>query len=101
MGELTEVSHRWVSEDARKLYEAYAEQLREMQRKRAVDLGLSMDDGDEQTATALLKQNRKLRMSDEHRAEINKSWDEIMKPLIRRMCDVFSTGTVPVVTITR
>jgi hypothetical protein len=93
------VTHRWTDDTARQLYEAYATELREVQRKRAVDLGLSMDDGDEQTATNLLRQNRRLRMSERHRAEAWHAWQEVIDPLVRRMCDLHTRHTVPTIMV--
>lgn len=90
-----EVRHRWTNEDARKLYEALAEHLQEMTRKRAVDLGISMDDGDEKTAFELLKLNRRRRMSERHRAEVLESWAKIIDPHVKRMADILGTYTVP------
>lgn len=97
MDAISDISHRWTDENARLLYEAYSKQLREVLHKRAVDLGVSMDDGDEQTATALLKQNRRLRMSERHRAEVWESWQPIVDGLTRKMADIFGTYTVPVI----
>lgn len=97
----TEVRHRWTNDDARQLYEAYAVELREMIRKRAVDLGISMDDGDEQTATELLKQNRKLRMSEQHRAKVWAHWAVVIDPLVKRMADLYGTHTVPEIIVNK
>jgi len=94
-----DVHHRWTSDDARKLYELYASELREMTRKRAVDLGISMDDGDEHSAFELLKQNRRLRMSEEHRAKVWESWQSVIDPLVKRMTEHHMMHTVPVITI--
>lgn len=93
------VTHRWTDDVARQLYEALEKQLREMQRQRAVDLGISMDDGDEQTATALLRQNRRLRMSEQYRAEVRQAWQAVIEPLVRKMCDLHTRHTVPTIMI--
>lgn len=95
------VHHRWTSDDARKLYDLYADELREVQRKRAVDLGISMDDGDENTAYELLKQNRRLHMSEEHRAKVWESWQSVIDPLVKRMTELYMMHTVPEITITQ
>lgn len=92
---VVEMRHRWTDDNARQLYEAYAAELREVCRKRSVDLGISMDDGDEQTAFDLLTQNRKMRMSEQHRAEIWEAWQVVIDPLVRRMADLHGTFTVP------
>ena len=95
----TDVRHRWTNDAARQMYEAYEVELREMIRKRNVDLGVQMDDGDEQTAMALLRQNRRLRMSDQHRADVWESWQRVIDPLVRRMTDLYSEHTVPEITV--
>lgn len=93
------VTHRWTDDAARMLYEALEKQLREVQHKRAVDLGISMDDGDDQTATSLLRQNRQLRMAARHRAEVWHAWQEVIDPLVRKMCDLHTRHTVPTIMI--
>jgi hypothetical protein len=96
-----DVRHRWTNDVARQLYEMYAAELREMVRKRSVDLGISMDGGDEQTATNLLRQNRRLRMSEQHRAEVWEAWARVIDPLAKRMGDLYMTHTVPEITVSK
>lgn len=90
-----DVRHRWTSDAARSLYEALHSQLREVLHKRDVDLGISIADGDEQSATALLRHNRSLRMSDEHRAAVWEAWQRVIDPLVKRMADIYGEHTVP------
>jgi hypothetical protein len=101
VGDVTEVGHCWISEDARLLYEAYEKLLREVIHKRSVDLGIAMDDGDEQTATALLKQNRKLRMSEKHHADALRSWHPIVDVYTKKMAEIFATNTMPLIVINK
>lgn len=93
--QIAETRLRWINEDARNLYNAYESELREVIRKRAVDLGISMDDGDEQTAFELLKRNRKQRMSDEYRAQVWDGWQPIVDGLTKRMTDLRLQYTAP------
>jgi hypothetical protein len=90
-----EVTHKWTNDAMRQVYEACGDSLRELLRRRAVDLGQSMDDGDEVAAFELLKMNRRLRMSDEHRAEVWRSYQEIIDPIVKRMADIHMQWTVP------
>jgi len=99
VGEISEVGYRWTDENARQLYEAYEAELREMRRKRAVDLGISLDDGDDQTATALLRQNRTLRLSQAYRDEVREAWQAVIDPLVKRMVDLHGTYAVPYIII--
>lgn len=93
-------TYRWTNEAARQLYEACANELREAQHKRAVDLGISMDDGpDDATAFELLRRNRRLRMSAGHRAEVWEAWDKVINPLVQKMVDLRGAHTVPVIQI--
>lgn len=99
MGKVSTISHRWTDESARQLYELYAVELREMTRKRSVDLGISMGDGDNKTAFEALKENRRRRMSDEHRSEAWNSWQVVIDPLVKKMSDLYMHHTVPVIMI--
>lgn len=93
--------HRWTSDDARRLYELYEGELREVIRKRAVNLGISMDGGDEQTAFELLKTNRELRMSADRYAELLASWQPIIDALTRRMADIHMMHTTPEIIVVK
>lgn len=99
--QIAETRLRWINEDARSLCNTYENELREVIRKRSVDLGISMDDGDEQTAFKILKRNRTLRMSDEHRAQVWESWQPIVDSLTKRIADIRLQYTVPEMIITR
>lgn len=97
---IAETRFRWINDNARSLYNSYENELREVIRKRAVDLGISMDDGDEQTAFELMKRNRALLMSDEHRAQVWDAWQPIVDGLTKRMSDLRLQYTVPDMTVT-
>ena len=63
-------------------------------------IGISIADGDEQSATALLRHNRSLRMSDEHRAAVWEAWQRVIDPLVKRMADIYGEHTVPDIVVT-
>lgn len=98
MGEIREVGYRWTDESARINYEALAELLREMQRKRAVDLGMGEIEFDNMTATEL-KRHYRPRLSPKSHADISASWQKVMDPLIAKMATIHGTFTVPYILI--